>query len=66
MYVGLLCKLKCICIVLAMPFGRKKRTWGFGYDVCPVCFDSFGTKHQNIGDISQQPLLLFMCTTTGR
>ncbi len=36
---------------------EKNLTWGFGYDVCPVCFNSFGTKCQNIGDISQQPLL---------
>jgi hypothetical protein len=40
-----------------MPFGRKKRNWGFGYNVCPVCFNSFDTKCQNIGGISRQPWL---------
>jgi hypothetical protein len=40
-----------------MLFGGKKRTCGFGYNVCPVCFKSFDTKCQNIGGISQQPLL---------
>ncbi len=27
------------------------------YNVCPVCFNSFDRKCQNIGGISQQPLL---------
>jgi hypothetical protein len=40
-----------------MPFGGKKRTCGFGYDVCPVCLNSFDRKSQNIGGISRQPLL---------
>jgi hypothetical protein len=40
-----------------MSFGRKKRTWGFRYNICPVCFNSFDMNCQNIGGISGQPLL---------
>jgi hypothetical protein len=40
-----------------MPFGRHKRTCGFGYDICQLCFNSLDTKCQNIGSLSRQPSL---------
>jgi hypothetical protein len=41
-------------LFLAMLFGGKKRTCGFGYDLslCPVCLNLFDRKSQNIGGIS--------------